>query len=72
MQSDHDAGLQEIEIELRPEGRTLGVTLDGLARQVRSAFFGDEALRVQRGREDVRVYVRLPEEERNAIADVER
>ena len=72
VQSDHDTGLQEIEIELRPEARTLGVTLDGLARQVRSAFFGDEALRVQRGREDVRVYVRLPEEERNAIADVER
>ncbi len=72
VQSDHEAGLQEIEIELRPEAHTLGVTLDALARQVRSAFFGDEALRVQRGREDVRVYVRLPEEERDAIADVER
>ena len=49
----------------------MGLTLDALARQVRSAFFGNEAVRVQRGREEVRVYVRLPEEERNAIADVE-
>ena len=71
IQSDHAAGLREMQIELRPEARTLGLTLDGLARQVRSAFFGDEALRVQRGREDVRAYVRLPPEDRNAIADVE-
>ena len=71
IRSDHTPGLQEVRIELRPEARTLGLTLDGLARQVRSAFFGDEALRVQRGREDVRVYVRLPAGERDAIADVE-
>ncbi len=71
VQSDHAAGLQEIQLELRPEARSLGLTLDGLARQVRSAFFGDEALRVQRGREDIRVYVRLPADERDAIADVE-
>ena len=71
IRSDHAAGLQEIQLELRPEARTLGLTLDGLARQVRAAFFGDEALRVQRGREDVRAYVRLPPEERDAIADVE-
>ena len=71
VQADQDQGLREIQLDLLPEARTLGLTLDNLARQVRSAFFGDEALRVQRGREDVRVYVRLPEEERNAIADVE-
>ncbi len=71
IRSDQDGGFREIQIELRPEARTLGLTLEGLARQVRSAFFGNEALRVQRGREEVRVYVRLPEGERNAIADVE-
>ena len=71
VQADQDRGLREIRLDLLPEARTMGLTLDNLARQVRSAFFGDEALRVQRGREDVRVYVRLPEDERNAIADVE-
>ena len=71
VQADQDQGLREMQLDLLPEGRTLGLTLDNLARQVRSAFFGDEALRVQRGREDLRVYVRLPEDERNAIADVE-
>ena len=71
VQSDHSSGYQEIELELRPEARTLGLTVDELARQVRAAFFGDEALRVQRGRENVRVYVRLPAGERDSIGDVE-
>ncbi|MCY4058625.1 MAG: efflux RND transporter permease subunit, partial [Gammaproteobacteria bacterium] len=71
VQVDQNRGLTEIQLDLLPEARTLGLTLDNLARQVRSAFFGDEALRVQRGREDMRVYVRLPEAERNAVADVE-
>ncbi len=72
VRSDYDEGFAELQIELREEGRALGVELDRLARQVRAAFFGDEALRVQRGREDVPVYVRLPEDDRNAVADVER
>ncbi len=72
VRTDQNRGFKEIQLELKPEAHTLGLTLDGLARQVRSAFFGDEALRVQRGPEDLRVYVRLPEEERDAIADVER
>ncbi|MGB3166049.1 MAG: efflux RND transporter permease subunit [Alteraurantiacibacter sp.] len=71
IQSDQDAGLREIELRLKPEARSLGITLQDVAGQVRAAFFGAEAVRVQRGQEDVRVYVRLPEEERDSIADVE-
>ena len=72
VRADQSRGLKEIRLHLLPEARTLGLTVAGLAHQVRSAFFGDEAVRVQRGREETRVYVRLPEEERNSIADVER
>jgi len=71
IRSDHTPGIPEIQLELRPEARTLGLTLEELAGQTRAAFFGAEAVRVQRGREEVRVYVRLPEDERNAITDVE-
>jgi len=71
VQVDQSRGLTEMQLDLLAEARTLGLTLDDLARQVRSAFFGDEALRVQRGREEVRVYVRLPEDQRDAITDVE-
>ncbi|MEO1489809.1 MAG: efflux RND transporter permease subunit, partial [Pseudomonadota bacterium] len=72
IESDQDGGLREIDLTLKPEARTLGLTLEDLAGQVRAAFFGAEAVRVQRGPEDVRVYVRLPEEERNSIADIEQ
>ena len=71
IRSDHAPGIPEVQLELRPEARTLGLTVQELAGQARAAFFGAEAVRVQRGREEVRVYVRLPEEERNSITDVE-
>ena len=71
VRSDHTPGVREIQLELLPAGRTLGLTLEELALQARAAFFGAEALRVQRGRDEVRVYVRLPERERNAITDIE-
>ena len=71
IRSDHTPGIPEIQLELRPEARTLGLTLDALAGQARAAFFGAEAVRIQRGREEVRVYVRLPSAERESITDVE-
>lgn len=71
IEDDQDPGKREVKLALKPQGRTLGVTLDDLARQVRAGFYGDEALRIQRGRDDIRVMVRLPEDERNAIADIQ-
>ena len=65
------AGKQEIKLNLLPEARNLGLTLGDLARQVRSAFYGAEAQRVQRGQDDVRVMVRFPEEERKSIGNLE-
>ena len=72
IRSDHTPGIPEVQLGLRPEARTLGLTLDDLAGQARAAFFGAEAIRIQRGREEVRVYVRLPSDERESITDVER
>ena len=71
VQSDHNLGVREIQLDLKPQARTLGITLDALARQVRAAFFGEEVLRQHRGRQELRVYVRLPEHERNAVTDLE-
>ena len=72
IESDQSEGTREVQLQLKPEARSLGLTLDGLAREVRAGFFGEEALRIQRGREDVRVYIRLPQDERDTIADLER
>ncbi len=64
-------GKTELRLALKPEARLLGVTLDDLARQVRQAFYGDEALRIQRGRDEVKVMVRYPVEERRSLGNIE-
>ncbi len=64
-------GKREVRIRLKPLAYTLGITLDELAGQLRRGFYGGEAVRVQRGRGEVRVQVRLPNDERRSIADIE-
>jgi multidrug efflux pump subunit AcrB len=58
---------EEIELGLRPAAENLSVTLADLARQVRQAFYGAEAQRIPRAKEDVRVMVRYPEHERLSV-----
>ncbi len=59
-------GKPQLDLRVTDEGRAAGVTAFDLARAVRGSFFGAEALRLQRGRDEVRVFVRLPEAERNS------
>lgn len=61
-------GKQELMIKLLPEAKLLGVSRADIVSQVRQAFFGLEAQRVQRGRDDVRVMVRFPIEERASLS----
>ena len=70
IQSDQDQGKRELELALKPGARTLGLSLNDLAGQVRAAFFGLESYRLQRGQNEVRVYARLPDDQRNAIEDL--
>ena len=63
-------GKEQLDFTLTPEARALGITEIGLARQVRGSFYGAEALRQQRGRDEVRVVVRLPEEQRSSMRDL--
>ncbi len=57
-------GKRQIDFKVLPAARSLGLTATDIARQVRSAFYGAEALRQQRGRNEVKVMVRLPRSER--------
>jgi multidrug efflux pump subunit AcrB len=66
-----EQGKAELKLELKDTGRNLGLTLSDLARQVRQGFYGEEAQRIQRGRDDIRVMVRYPRQERKSLADVE-
>jgi multidrug efflux pump subunit AcrB len=71
IEDDFRPGKLELRAELKPQARVLGVSLQDLAFQLRSRFFGLEALRIQRGRDDVKVKVRYPPEERRTLGNVE-
>lgn len=66
-----EPGKVELKLRLKPEGHNLGLTLADLASQVRNAFYGDEAERIQRGRNDIRVKVRYPEAARTTLASLD-
>tara|TARA_R110002072_G_scaffold31735_13_gene97637 strand:- start:148 stop:3471 length:3324 start_codon:yes stop_codon:yes gene_type:complete len=65
------SGKQELQLNISPGGEALGLTLANLARQVRQAFYGEEAQRIQRGRDDVRVMIRYPEAERQSLSTLD-
>ena len=71
IRSDFSPGKRELRLKLKPEAHHLGLTVEDLARQVYAGFYGDEAVRLQRGRDDVRVKVRYVAEERRRISDLE-
>lgn len=64
-------GKQEVQLELLPGARNLGLTLSDLGQQIRQSFYGYEAQRIQRGKDDIRVMVRYPENERRSMGDLE-
>ena len=66
-----NAGPEEIKLRIKPEAEALGVTLVDLARQVREAFYGAEAQRIQRGTQELRVMVRFPRSERRSVGNLE-
>jgi len=66
-----ELGKPQWDFTLSPEGVAAGLTSADLASQVRSSFYGSEALRQQRGRNEIRVFVRLPREERESLTNVE-
>lgn len=70
VESDLRIGKRELLIELTPQGKALGLTLWNLAEQLRFGFYGIEALKLQRGRDEVKVQVRYPASERSNMSDL--
>ncbi|MDH3393997.1 MAG: efflux RND transporter permease subunit, partial [Desulfobulbaceae bacterium] len=67
----HPDGKMELKLRLKPAARTLGITEEELGKQLRGAFYGAEALRIQRGRNEVKVMVRYPENDRKRLQTFE-
>ena len=70
IQDNFSGGKEELNISLKPKAHALGLSLSEVALQVRGSIFGIEAQRIQRGREEVRVMVRLPKGNRSSINDL--
>lgn len=64
-------GKRELKLAILPRGEALGLRLEDVARQVRQGFYGDEIQRLQRGKNEVKVFVRYPRDERQSIANLE-
>jgi multidrug efflux pump subunit AcrB len=67
----YSPGKEQLDFRIRTAGRATGLTAESIARQVRAAFYGALAIRQQRGRNEVKVLVRLPREERIRESAVE-
>lgn len=63
--------MPQFNFEITPEGRSLGITARELGRQIRHAFYGAEALRQPRDREEVRVMVKYPDTDRRSLSGLE-
>lgn len=61
----------EIDLRLKPNAQMLGIHLNQVSRQVRQAFYGEEAQRIPRSTEDVRVLVRYPETDRQTLEQLD-
>jgi len=67
---NNQEGLKEISLDLTPKAYNLGFTLRDIVSQVRQGFFGTEAQRIQRGEDEIRVWVRYGLEDRSDISDL--
>jgi multidrug efflux pump subunit AcrB len=70
LRDDNSAGQLEYKLFMKDEARVYGLTLQDIAQQTRSGFFGIEATSVQRGADNVAVVVRFPKDERNSLSDL--
>ncbi|MBN2525183.1 MAG: efflux RND transporter permease subunit [Deltaproteobacteria bacterium] len=71
IETSFSEGKKQVDYRLLPKARSLGLTSFEIARQIRSAFYGTEALREQRGRNELKVMVRYPESDRKSEFNIE-
>lgn len=69
--NSYSRGSEEITLRIKPGAEQLGLTANMLGSQVRQAFYGNEVQRILRGRDELKVMVRYPENERISVASLQ-
>lgn len=64
---DSSPGKWEFQIKIKEKARAMGVPLADVAETVRATYYGEEVMRLQRGRHEVKLMVRYPEDERRSL-----
>jgi multidrug efflux pump subunit AcrB len=67
----YQLGKEQLDFKIKPEAKNLGLTATTIARQIRNSFYGSEVLRQQRGRNEIKIMVRLPKKERISEGNLE-
>lgn len=71
VRSSSSYGKKEIKLSLKPSARNIGVSLADVGRQVRQAFYGEEVQRIQRGRNELKVMLRYPADQRGSLSELD-
>jgi len=71
IRDDTPLGSNEFVVDLKPKGKALGFTLRDLTSQLRQGFYGQEVMRLQKGRDEMRVWVRFKKDDRISISQIE-
>ena len=71
VEDSNQEGLKEIKIWLNDDGLLKGLNIQSVISQVRQGFFGNEVQRLQRGKDEVKVWVRYSDEDRSSIGKLE-
>jgi multidrug efflux pump subunit AcrB len=72
VRDSQEAAIEELRFTLKPGAEQTGISIADVSRQVRQAYFGEEAQRLPRDGDDVRVYVRYPRDERRTLESLQQ
>ncbi|HWL09891.1 MAG TPA: efflux RND transporter permease subunit, partial [Planctomicrobium sp.] len=69
---DSQPGKWEFQLRMKPDAISMGVPLEQVAQTVRAAYYGEEVMRLQRGRHEVKLMVRYPRENRRSLSEFDQ
>ena len=64
-------GKREVRLKLKPRAYFLGLNHSSISNQVRQGFYGGQSQRLQHGKDEIRVWVRYPKQDRVNLGQLE-
>ena len=71
IRDDSQPGKWEFQLRVKEKAKALGISLAEMAQTVRASYYGEEVMRLQRGRHEVKLMVRYPQNERRSLTNFE-